>query len=55
MEETEASKQKICYSELTPGEFKKRLAAAPIAYLPMGTLEWHSQHLPLGADGIQPF
>ena len=34
-------------------EFRERLAAAPIAYLPLGTLEWHGEHLPIGADGIQ--
>ncbi len=46
-------KQKVLYSELTPQEFRERLAAAPIAYLPLGTLEWHGEHLPIGADGIQ--
>jgi creatinine amidohydrolase len=46
-------KQKVLYSELTPQEFRERLEAAPIAYLPLGTLEWHGEHLPLGADGIQ--
>ena len=24
-----------------------------VAYLPLGTLEWHGPHMPLGADGIQ--
>lgn len=41
------------YALLTPVEFRERLAAAPVAYLPLGTLEWHSEHLPLGADGLQ--
>lgn len=45
--------EKVLYEELTPREFRARLAAAPIAYLPLGTLEWHGEHLPLGADGIQ--
>ena len=43
----------VFHAELTPKEFKQRIAAAPIAYLPLGTLEWHGEHLPLGADGIQ--
>jgi creatinine amidohydrolase len=47
--------QKVLYHELTPGEFLERLAEAPVAYLPLGTLEWHGQHLPLGSDGIQPY
>lgn len=42
--------EKILYIELTPPEFLDRLKAAPIAYLPLGTLEWHSNHLPLGSD-----
>ncbi len=34
----------IHYAELTPNEFRERIAAAPIAYLPLGTLEWHGEH-----------
>ena len=44
---------RVLYAELTPLAFRQRLAAAPIAYLPLGTLEWHGEHLPLGADGLQ--
>ncbi|MBU9723204.1 MULTISPECIES: creatininase family protein [Bacillaceae] len=44
---------KVLYSELNPSEFRKRLSEAPIAYLPLGTLEWHGEHLPLGSDSIQ--
>ena len=43
----------VLYAELTPAEFQTRRAAAPIAYLPLGTLEYHGAHLPLGADGLQ--
>lgn len=45
--------EKVLYEELTPDEFSDRLAKCPVAYLPLGTLEWHSLHLPLGSDGIQ--
>ncbi len=44
---------KVLYEELLPGEFLERLNACPIAYLPLGTLEWHGYHLPLGSDGLQ--
>lgn len=44
---------KVRYAELLPHEFRKRLQERPIAYLPLGTLEWHGEHLPLGADAIQ--
>ena len=45
--------EKVLYAELTPQEFRERIKKCPIAYLPLGTLEWHGEHLPLGADGIQ--
>lgn len=43
----------VRYSELRPAEFRTRVAERPLAYLPLGTLEWHGEHLPLGADSIQ--
>lgn len=47
--------EKVLYAELTPQEFRRRIAAAPIAYLPLGTIEWHGEHLPLGSDGLQSY
>ncbi|MBN1507649.1 MAG: creatininase family protein [Sedimentisphaerales bacterium] len=44
---------KVRCDELLPHEFRKRLAQRPIAYLPLGTLEWHGEHLPLGSDAMQ--
>lgn len=44
---------KVFYAELLPHEFRARIAKCPLAYLPLGTLEWHGEHLPLGADAIQ--
>jgi len=37
---------------LFPDELQSRIAAVPIIVLPLGTLEWHSFHLPLGLDGL---
>ena len=45
--------EKVKYTELLPFEFRKRLEDRPIAYLPLGTLEWHGEHIALGADAIQ--
>lgn len=42
------------YADLRPDQLQARLAAAPIAYLPLGTLEWHGPHLPLGTDCLIP-
>jgi creatinine amidohydrolase len=44
---------KVLYEELTPAEFAARLSDCPVAYLPLGTIEWHGDHLPLGSDGLQ--
>jgi len=45
--------EKVLYQELRPDEFTERIEKCPVAYLPLGTLEWHSNHLPLGSDGLQ--
>jgi creatinine amidohydrolase len=40
-------------AEAFPTDIEKHLAGhAPILVQPMGTLEWHSHHLPLGLDGL---
>jgi creatinine amidohydrolase len=39
---------------LRPSQFRERINKMPVAYLPLGTLEWHGEHLPLGADALQP-
>ncbi len=41
--------EKVKYAELLPFEFRRRLAERPVAYLPLGTLEWHGEHIALGA------
>lgn len=40
------------YSELRPAALNAVRAAAPVAYLPWGGLDWHGPHLPLGSDAI---
>ncbi len=53
MVHAQENSSKVLYEELTPKEFRQRIADAPIAYLPLGTIEWHGEHLPLGSDGLQ--
>ena len=43
----------LFYEKLLPHELLGRVASCPVAYLPLGTLEWHGPHMPLGADGLQ--
>jgi creatinine amidohydrolase len=51
----QSKEELVEYALLTPADFRQRLQEAPIAYLPLGTLEWHGEHLPLGSDGLQSF
>jgi len=44
---------KVRYDEMLPHEFRACLKEKPLAYLPLGTLEWHGEHLPIGSDAIQ--
>lgn len=37
---------------LRPHEIEDALTRNPTVYLPLGTLEWHSAHLPIGLDGL---
>ena len=44
---------KVKYEEMFPDEFKDVLAQNPIAYLPLGNLEWHGYHNVLGLDSLK--
>lgn len=37
---------------LSPAELDAAIAAHPIAFLPLGTLEFHGPHLPIGLDAL---
>lgn len=37
---------------LSPDEIETRLAERSVAYLPLGTLEFHGPHLPIGLDAL---
>lgn len=41
------------YEFLTPAALEQRIRDCPVAYLPLGTMEWHGPHLPLGTDALQ--
>ncbi|HJP34103.1 MAG TPA: creatininase family protein [Candidatus Latescibacteria bacterium] len=42
----------VRYTDLRPHQFRERIQDRPVAYLPLGTIEWHGEHLPLGSDAI---
>jgi creatinine amidohydrolase len=43
----------VRYHMLRPAQIVARRTACPVAYIPIGTIEWHGVHNPLGADTLQ--
>ncbi len=37
---------------LRPSQIRAALAACPVVYQPLGTLEYHQEHLPIGLDAL---
>ena len=44
---------KMRYEEMLPHEFDQAMAKAPVAYVPIGTLEYHGPHLAIGNDALK--
>jgi len=44
---------KVQYKEMFPEEFKAALTKKPLAYLPLGSMEFHGWHNVLGLDSIK--
>lgn len=42
----------VLYELMRPEQVVGARARASVAYVPMGPLEWHGPHLPLGLDGL---
>ena len=42
--------EKIYAPMLRPSELRRRLKDFPVIFLPVGSIEWHNEHLPLGTD-----
>jgi creatinine amidohydrolase len=38
--------------EQSPQEIARRVAKKPLILIPIGTVEWHANHLPLGVDSL---
>jgi creatinine amidohydrolase len=38
---------------LRPEQFQEILRRTPLVYQPIGTIEWHGQHLPIGNDALK--
>jgi creatinine amidohydrolase len=47
------SSEEVRYHMLRPEQIVKRRTACPVAWIPLGNLEWHGVHNPVGADTLQ--
>jgi len=45
--------KKIRYAEMLPHEIIRRRERFPAAFIGLGTLEWHSEHLAVGNDALK--
>jgi len=45
--------KKVQYEEMLPHELAAAIKQCPVAYVPVGSLEWHGRHLPLGNDTLK--
>ena len=45
--------EEVRYQMLRPHQIVARREACPVAYVPLGNLEWHGVHNPVGADTLQ--
>ena len=43
----------VRYHMLRPAQIVARRQACPVVYIPIGTIEWHGVHNPVGADTLQ--
>lgn len=50
MKQPSASNREVRYDRLRPAEVVAARENCPVAWLPLGTIEWHGLHLPLGTD-----
>jgi creatinine amidohydrolase len=44
--------RRVEYELMRPGDIVKERNRIPLAFIPLGPLEWHGPHLPLGTDGL---
>lgn len=40
------------FERMLPWQLRAELAKRPVVYVPLGTYEWHGEHLPVGLDSL---
>ena len=46
------SELEVRIDHLRPREVAERMAVGPVAWIPLGAVEYHAEHLPFGTDGF---
>ena len=46
------SELEVRIDRLRPREVAERMAVGPVAWIPLGAVEYHAEHLPFGTDGF---
>jgi creatinine amidohydrolase len=52
-QEPEGLEMECRWERLLPEEYRAAFARLPVVYLPLGTVEWHGEHLALGLDSLK--
>lgn len=47
-----SGRHEVRAERLSPDELTARIVESPVAYIPVGALEFHGPHLPIGLDGF---
>ena len=53
MDITNIDRGQIQWERMLPEEFRQAVARLPVAFLPLGTVEWHGEHNALGLDSLK--
>ena len=48
-----SNQPEVRYHMMRPAHVRARRTETPVVYIPIGTLEWHGPHNPIGADSLQ--
>ena len=48
-----ADEREVQYERLRPAQIVDARETTPVAYLPIGTIEWHGEHNPVGLDTLK--
>jgi creatinine amidohydrolase len=45
--------QEVQYERMRPDQIREARVRCPVAYIPIGTIEWHGPHNPIGLDTLK--